>query len=215
MAFVCITFSPFSVSTNVRFPDSLRNHVHCGFEIQFLPLGRVWPAILDARFAAGMGEQFETVRTFRAQTSARNWRVRVAFNRNQLPVFVINQLAAAYGTIGTYRARSLSPMVLRNKIAGAIAHGLNTGPVAVRQDLPHDRPPSHKILDLHSSSNIFPTTACVECNRTANVMLSHRTTDSRPLRSRRGHHTLQRGRVKESVLAGQKLLCHLIGAYRE
>ena len=64
-----------------------------------------------------MGEQLVAVGTFRAKAAARNRRLGIALNRNQLSFIMKDQLAAANGAIGTYRPGYLGAFILRSKVA--------------------------------------------------------------------------------------------------
>ena len=66
-------------------------------------------AVLNFFQASRMRMQFVGVRSLGAKVPARNWRLRVAFDRNQLSVFVIYKLTAAHTAVGTDRTSEFAP----------------------------------------------------------------------------------------------------------
>ena len=98
-----------------------------------------------------MSEQFEAIRTFGAEAPARNGRLGIAFDGNQLSAFVIHELPAANRTVWTYRARNFSAVMLGSKIVRSLAHRISAHSITGRQDLLHYRPTSDKACDLHDS----------------------------------------------------------------
>src|SRR5713101_950843 len=123
-------------------PDALGDHIHRRLEVQVLPCGRVRPPILDLSLPARVRQELETVRAFGAEPPARNRRLRVTFNGDQLSVLVINKLPTTDGTIGTNRAGHLGIVVPRAKRTGSFAHCLGTRPVSSAQNLPDKGPAS-------------------------------------------------------------------------
>src|SRR5437588_1707664 len=124
------------------FPDSRGDHVHGCLEIEFCPFGGIRSAVLDAGLPVSVGEQFETVGTFRAKPPAGYKGSRVSFNRDQFPVLVVYELAASHGAIRTDGAPDLCGFMARAKVARSSAHCFNTCSVTARQDLPYERPTS-------------------------------------------------------------------------
>src|SRR3954465_6784655 len=84
-----------------RIPKPICNHVHGLFEIEGFPLSRKWPAVLYLQFASRMCDQFKTVCTFWAQMTARNGRLRIALDANELAVFMKGKLPASHTAIRT------------------------------------------------------------------------------------------------------------------
>src|SRR5580698_3993478 len=93
-----------------------------------------------------MCKQFVAVRAFRAKSSARNWRFRIAFDRNQLPIFMKHKLAATDCAVGTYGSRNLCAFVFRTEVFCEIAHGFRASAVATLEDLPENWPLESKFF---------------------------------------------------------------------
>lgn len=53
------------------------------------------------------GDELKRSRSLRAKTSARNWRIRIAFDIDDLLVFHIDELATADGAVRAYRFHGL------------------------------------------------------------------------------------------------------------
>src|SRR5438128_950603 len=132
-------------------PNALSDHIHRRLEVQVLPCGRVRPPILDLSLPARVSQELKTVRAFGAEPSARNRRLRVPFNGDQLAVLVINKLATTDGTIGTNRAGHLGIMVPGAKRASSLAHRFGSRPVSSVQNLPDKGPASKDFFD-HTAS---------------------------------------------------------------
>jgi hypothetical protein len=60
----------------------------------------VGTAVFNFCQALGMSVQFESVGAFRTETAPRNGRARVALDRNQLSILVINKLPTAHSAVG-------------------------------------------------------------------------------------------------------------------
>src|SRR5207245_11096327 len=82
-----------------RFLDSIRYHLHRAVERYFRPRFRAWRAILHFRLASRMREQLIRGSPFRTKVTLTNRRFRIALDRNQLAVLVINQLPATDATV--------------------------------------------------------------------------------------------------------------------
>ena len=87
-----------------------------------------------------MSVQFVSVGALRAKMAARDRRAGIAFDRNQLAIFVKDHLPAADSAIGTDGARELSIVILGLKISGALAHRLRAGTVTSGLNLPDEGP---------------------------------------------------------------------------
>jgi hypothetical protein len=77
----------------------------------------------------------------------RNWRLRIALDRDQLAVLVVDKLPAAHATIRTNRPRYIGAVVLGKELASTLAHGFRTGAVGTCLELPDDRPAGEKVFD--------------------------------------------------------------------
>ena len=85
-----------------RFPDAVRHHVHRAIERNLRPLSGARRAIFHFRFAPRMREQLIGGSAFGTKISLADRRFRVALDRNQLPIFVIDgwpQPTPQYGQI--------------------------------------------------------------------------------------------------------------------
>jgi len=74
-----------------------------------------------------VGVQFVSIGALGAETPARDRRLRITLDGNQLPVLVINELTATYAAVGTHRTRNLSANRARLKMTRPFGHYL--GPV--------------------------------------------------------------------------------------
>src|SRR5215471_120550 len=123
-----------------RFPDAVGNHVHGAFQWNLRPLFRARGAVFHFHFAPRMRQQLVGGGAFRTKVPLTDRRLRVAFDRNQFPILVKNQLAAADATIGTNRARYLSTIDARMHCARLLRHRLETCPVFPFANLANQRP---------------------------------------------------------------------------
>src|SRR5260221_13248221 len=64
------------------FPNAVRDHFHRLIQVQVCPFFCEWAAIFHFGESLGMCEQLKAVRAFRAEPSARERRLRIAFDRN-------------------------------------------------------------------------------------------------------------------------------------
>src|SRR5215831_16091053 len=79
--------------------------------------------------------------------STGNRRFGIALDGNQLSILVINQLAAAYATIGTDRARDFGSLVLGPQVACALGHSLRAGAVRASSNLLDQWPTGKQIIE--------------------------------------------------------------------
>ena len=146
---VCIRDSPSRVSTErsfPRIPHPIRDHFHGFVEIDFLPDFRVRCAVFYFLQASGMGVQFVGISALGTKVSTRNWGLRIAFDGNQLPVFVIHQLPATDSAVRTNRARHLGPISFWSQIVRALTHGFGTSSTSARSNLFDQWPLSEEIF---------------------------------------------------------------------
>src|SRR5581483_6888617 len=122
------------------FPHALRDHIHRRFQVEVLPLPRVWRAVAHLGQARRMSMEFVCIGTLGTQVPAGDWRLRIAFNRDQLPVLVIDQLAAPHAAVRAYGTRYLSAVGFRPTFPRAIGHGFRPSTVSPGTDLLKNRP---------------------------------------------------------------------------
>src|SRR6266545_4588320 len=123
-----------------RRPQPLRDHLHGPLQRQLDPVARARRAVADAREAAGMRDELEAVGAFRAEVAARDRRLGIAFDGDELPVAMEGELPAADAAVGADGAGRLRAVVLRAERRGALAHGLDAGAVAAGFELADERP---------------------------------------------------------------------------
>src|SRR5439155_1350149 len=102
-----------------RFPDAVRHHVHRTIHRNFRPLFRSRCAIFYFRFTLRMCEQLIRRCPLWTKIPLTDRTFRIAFDRNQFAVFVINELAATDTAIWADRARDLcviDPRVHRTRL---------------------------------------------------------------------------------------------------
>src|SRR5205807_7019436 len=87
-----------------------------------------------------MREQLIGGRTFRTKIPLTNRRFRIAFDRNQFPILVINQLPAADATIWANGARHFCVIYTRMHRACFVRHRLEAGTVLALANLPNEWP---------------------------------------------------------------------------
>src|SRR6266536_2509561 len=100
----------------------------------------MWRAIFHFCLATRMSEQLIRGGAFWAKISLTDRAFRIALDRNQLPVFVINELAATYAAIRTNRARDLRVVRARMHGARLFRHRLQPGAIFASTNLPNQRP---------------------------------------------------------------------------
>ena len=116
-------------------PQPVRNHIHGAFEFDLFPFFGIGRAIFNFFQSPRMGMQLISGRTFRAQSSTRNRRFRIALNRDQLSILVIDHLPAADPAIRTDRWRRSRAIVPRSQVFGALGETLGAGAVGASSDL--------------------------------------------------------------------------------
>ena len=83
----------------------------------------------------------------RAQMPARNWRLRIALDRNQLSLFVIDKLSATHSAIWTDGTRHLGSIVLRPETPSTRAHGFRTCSIRSSPNLLHQGPLREELFE--------------------------------------------------------------------
>src|SRR5437868_5298069 len=127
-----------------RVPYSVGDHVHRGFEIEFLPATGIGRAILYCLQPSGVRVQFEGVRSLRAKMAAGDRRLRVALNTNQLALFVVDELSASYTAVRTDGPGNFCTLGLGAQLASALRHGFRAGAIHAGADLFDQRPAGEK-----------------------------------------------------------------------
>src|SRR5436305_6538624 len=95
-----------------RFPDAVRHHVHRTIHRNFCPLFRARCAIFYFRFTLRMCEQLIRRCTLWTKIPLADRTFRIAFDRNQFAVFVINELAATDTEYGQIERATFAPSIL-------------------------------------------------------------------------------------------------------
>src|SRR5579885_3065706 len=121
-------------------PQAISHHIHSYFQIHARPRRGSWRAVKHLFRSVRMRQEFVTVGAFRTQMSAGNRRLRVSFDRDELAVFMKDELPAAHSAIGADRAGHLRAAISRLKISRGIAHRLGPRAVAAIENLAHKRP---------------------------------------------------------------------------
>src|SRR5690348_6933048 len=91
--------------------------------------------------------QFEGVGALRAKMSSRDWRCRIAFDRDQLPLLVIHELAAADPTIWADRTGCFGAVSFRTEISSAFRHRLDARSIGAVSKLLNERPAGEKFSE--------------------------------------------------------------------
>src|SRR5690349_11170744 len=94
-----------------------------------------------------MRVQFIRRSAFRTQASARNGRIGIAFDRDQLAIFVIDDLPTTYSAIRTNRRRRLRVVMFRLKVFRALGIRFWSGPICASFDLLDEWPAGEKICE--------------------------------------------------------------------
>jgi hypothetical protein len=123
-----------------RFPDAVRHHVHRTIQRNFRPLFRARRAIFHFCLAPIMREQLVRRRAFRAKIPLANWTLGIALDRNQLAVFVTNELSATDAAVRANRAGDACAIGARMHRARFVRHRLQAGAIFALADLPNERP---------------------------------------------------------------------------
>jgi hypothetical protein len=106
----------------------------------FCPLFCARRAIFHFRFATRMREQLIRRRAFRTKVSLTDRRLRVAFDRNQFAVLVINELTATDSAVRANRAGDACTIGARMHRASFVRHRLQPSPVRPPANLTNERP---------------------------------------------------------------------------
>src|SRR5437667_6381269 len=96
-----------------------------------------------------MGVQLVSVGAFGTEMAARDGRLGITLDGNQLATFVIDKLSAADSTVRTDRSRDLGVLILGAQVPGALAHGLCARTVGACSNL-LDHGPAKKQIFEHS-----------------------------------------------------------------
>src|SRR3954469_2477040 len=78
--------------------------------------------------------------TFRTEMPARDRRLRIALNADDLPVAMVNKLTTSDAAVRTDRSRDVGAVRLRPQRMRRIRHRIDAGAVASRLQLPDQRP---------------------------------------------------------------------------
>src|ERR1041385_1789826 len=87
-----------------------------------------------------MRDELEAVGALRTEMPARDRRLRIALDGDELAVAMKDELPAADAAVRTDGARGPRALVLRPQRRGARAHGLDAGAVAAGLQLADERP---------------------------------------------------------------------------
>jgi len=125
---------------SARFPNALGHDVHRPIERHLCPFFRPRRAILHFRFASGVRKQLVRRSAFGTKVALADGTFRIALDRDQFSILVINQLAAADSAVRANRARDLRIIGLGVQRARFLRHRFDAGAVLPLADLPHQRP---------------------------------------------------------------------------
>src|SRR3954452_18930018 len=78
--------------------------------------------------------------TFRTEMPARDRRLRIALDADDLAVAMVNKLTTSDAAVRTDRSRDVRALGLRTQRQRRVRHRLNAGAVAARLQLPDQRP---------------------------------------------------------------------------
>jgi len=87
-----------------------------------------------------MRQQLKRCRAFGAKVSLANRTLRIAFDRNQFAVFVINELPAAHSAVRANRSRNLRVVDAGVHRARFVGHRFKAGAVGALTNLTDERP---------------------------------------------------------------------------
>jgi hypothetical protein len=96
-------------------------------------------AIFHFRFTPIVREQLVRSRAFRTKISLADRTLRIAFDRNQFPILVINELPASNSAIRTNRARNLRVIDACMHRTRFVGHRLKAGAVGALTNLTDER----------------------------------------------------------------------------
>src|SRR5205085_412266 len=130
--------------------------------------------ILCLYLAATMREQLIRGRTFWAKVPLVDRAARVAFDGNQLAIFVEDKLAATHAAIRANRACHLGPVNPRMHRARLVRHGLRSRSVGVFTNLTNDRPFTEQASERYHSttfrlSGYFHSYIFLGCGKASHV----------------------------------------------
>src|SRR5438270_12382891 len=128
-----------------RFPQSLRDELHRLIERHVGPLTRSRRAITHRLRARVMRDQLVARGPFGTEMSARDRRLRIAFDGDDLAVAMKDELSASDAAVGTDRTRHFGLLVLRPQGACRVAHRIGAGAVASIAKLANERPLEQKL----------------------------------------------------------------------
>src|SRR5947209_19449065 len=92
-----------------------------------------------------MGVQLECVSALGTEPATRDRRFGIAFDRNQLAIFVIHELPTADAAIGANRTSDLCSVRLRAQVARALRHRLDAIAVGSGLDLLNEWPAGEQV----------------------------------------------------------------------
>ena len=123
-----------------RLPHPLGDHAHGLIERQLGPLLRARCAVLHLRETAVMRDELIRSRAFRTEMAARDRRLRIALDADDLPVAMVNKLTTSDAAVRTDGPCHIRPLGLRPQRMRGLGHRLDTGAVASRLELTNQRP---------------------------------------------------------------------------
>ena len=143
-------------------------------------MGAERTAVFHLQLTIGMGKKLKAVCSFRAETSAGDGRLRIAFYGDQLVVFVEDELSAAHGTVRTDGTRHLGAIGARAERAGAPGHRFRASSISSGLHLP-DKGPTREQFPQHHASQLRWEGAAGERVALCIVMrrIKRRTTEAR------------------------------------
>src|SRR6266540_6617581 len=123
-----------------RFPNAVCHHLHRPIERNLRPLSCTWRAIFYFRQAPRMREQLIRRRTLWTKIPLANGTLRIALDRDQVAVLVINQLTAADAAVRTNGARNFRVVRACMHRACLVGHRLEARAVLAFANLPNKWP---------------------------------------------------------------------------
>src|ERR1051325_1083914 len=137
-----------------RLPHPLRDHRRRGVEVELLPLLCARRAVLHLRGPAGMRHQLEARRAFRTEMPARDGRLWITLDADDLPLAVVNELTTSHAAVRADRLGDFRRLVLRLQRFRAVAHDLRAGAVSAGAKLA-DEGPFEQQFGEHAGSVIL------------------------------------------------------------
>src|SRR5947207_11084670 len=95
-----------------------------------------------------MRDELERRRAFRTEMSARDRRLGITFDADDLAVAMVNELTTSDTAVRTDRARHFRVAIFRRERARGVAHRVGAGAVAAIAKLADQRP-FQKEIDVH------------------------------------------------------------------